>query len=106
VEKEAFLQPRIPVATYRLQFNREFTFVDAKNIFAYLHELGITDIYASPYFRARKGSLHGYDVVDHNTLNPEIGTEEQYDGLIEELRRLGMGQILDIVPNHMYIESE
>jgi (1->4)-alpha-D-glucan 1-alpha-D-glucosylmutase len=106
VENEDLLQPRIPAATYRLQFNCEFTFSDAKNIVAYLHELGITDIYASPYFKAKKGSLHGYDVVDHNTLNPEIGAEEQYDGMIAELRRFGMGQILDIVPNHMYIESE
>ncbi|MGE5173291.1 MAG: malto-oligosyltrehalose synthase [Betaproteobacteria bacterium] len=101
---EALPKPRIPVSTYRLQFNRAFTFRDATRIIAYLHELGITDIYASPYFAAKPGSLHGYDIVDHNALNPEIGTEEDYQSMISELKRLGMGQVLDIVPNHMCIE--
>lgn len=98
-------KPRIPVSTYRLQFNSRFTFRDATRIIAYLHDLGITDIYASPYFKAKKGSLHGYDIIDHNTLNPEIGTEEDYRAMIAELKSRGMGHILDIVPNHMYIES-
>jgi (1->4)-alpha-D-glucan 1-alpha-D-glucosylmutase len=97
--------PRIPVATYRLQFNRTFTFRDATEIVAYLHDLGITDIYASPYFAAKPGSLHGYDIVDHARLNPEIGNEETYYTLIAELKRHGMGQVLDIVPNHMCVES-
>jgi (1->4)-alpha-D-glucan 1-alpha-D-glucosylmutase len=101
MEKDVFLLPRIPVSTYRLQFNRQFRFSDAKKIIPYLHELGITDIYASPYFKAKEGSLHGYDIVDHNILNPEIGTEEEYDELINELHKYDMGQILDIVPNHM-----
>lgn len=97
---------RIPVSTYRLQFNRQFRFSDAKVLIPYLHDLGITDIYASPYFKARGGSLHGYDIIDHNTLNPEIGTEEEYDELINELWKYGMGQILDIVPNHMCIADK
>ncbi|MCL5022030.1 MAG: malto-oligosyltrehalose synthase [Nitrospirae bacterium] len=103
---EKSLAPRIPISTYRLQFNHEFRFADAREIIPYLHDLGITDIYASPYFKAQKGSLHGYDIVDHNSLNPEIGTREEYDALTEELRRYGMGQILDIVPNHMYIAGK
>lgn len=96
---------RVPVATYRLQFNESFRFTDAKKIISYLCDLGITDIYASPYFKASKGSMHGYDIVDHNSFNPEIGTEKEYDALIAELRRCGMGQVLDIVPNHMCITS-
>jgi len=97
--------PKISGATYRLQFNGQFTFRDATRIISYLQELGITDMYASPYFKAKKGSLHGYDIVDHNTLNPEIGTEEDYRFMMVELHRHDMGQILDIVPNHMCIES-
>jgi (1->4)-alpha-D-glucan 1-alpha-D-glucosylmutase len=97
---------RIPIASYRLQFSHKFKFSDAKSIVSYLHELGISDIYASPYFKAKKGSLHGYDILDHNQFNPEIGTEEEYDELIGELKRYGMGQILDIVPNHMCIAED
>lgn len=96
---------RIPTATYRLQFNYQFTFSDALKIIKYLHELGITDIYSSPYFAASKQSLHGYNIIDHNRINPEIGTEEDYDRLIAKLQGYDMGQILDIVPNHMYIKS-
>jgi (1->4)-alpha-D-glucan 1-alpha-D-glucosylmutase len=94
-------QREIPTATYRLQFNRTFTFRDAAAIVPYLSELGISHVYASPYLRARPGSLHGYDIIDHNALNPEIGTEEDYEHFVSELHRHGMGQILDIVPNHM-----
>jgi (1->4)-alpha-D-glucan 1-alpha-D-glucosylmutase len=97
--------PQIPVSTYRLQFNHQFTFRNATRTIPYLDQLGITDIYASPYFTARAGSLHGYDIVDQNSLNPEIGTQEDYAAMIAELRRHGMGQVLDIVPNHMCIES-
>jgi len=95
---------RIPVSTYRLQFNYQFTFTDARNIVPYLHEIGITDIYSSPHFKARRGSLHGYEVVDPNSLNPELGTTQEYDEFVRELRKYEMGQILDIVPNHMCIE--
>ena len=97
---------RIPVSTYRLQFNARFRFDDAREIVPYLHALGITDIYASPYFKASPGSLHGYDILDQNSLNPEIGSEEDYEALVGELRQHGMGQILDIVPNHMCIEGQ
>lgn len=102
---EGLLEVRIPVSTYRLQFNKQFRFLDAREIVCYLYELGITDIYASPYLKARESSLHGYDIVDPNELNPEIGTGEEYDELIKELQKYGMGQILDIVPNHMCIAS-
>jgi len=98
--------PRIPVSTYRLQFNHTFGFKAAGKIVTYLHDLGISDVYASPYFSARKGSLHGYDIIDPSALNPEVGTEEEYDAFILELGKYGMGQILDIVPNHMSCESD
>jgi (1->4)-alpha-D-glucan 1-alpha-D-glucosylmutase len=99
-------EPRIPVATYRLQFNAGFRFNDARDIVHYLSSLGISDLYASPYFKASKGSLHGYDILDQNSLNPEIGTVEEYEALVRELKLCGMGQILDIVPNHMCIEGQ
>jgi (1->4)-alpha-D-glucan 1-alpha-D-glucosylmutase len=97
------LPPRIPTSTYRLQFNRDFTFSDARNITPYLNALGITDIYASPYFKAQPGSTHGYDVIDHNALNLEVGSTEEYAAMSSELKNLGMGHIADIVPNHMSI---
>ena len=93
--------PRIPSSTYRLQFNREFTFAHAREIVPYLHALGISDCYASPYFQARPESLHGYDITDHNKLNAAIGSREDYDAWVAELRTREMGQVLDFVPNHM-----
>jgi (1->4)-alpha-D-glucan 1-alpha-D-glucosylmutase len=93
--------PRIPAATYRLQFNRQFTFRQATAIVPYLAALGISHVYASPYLRARPGSMHGYDIIDHNQLNPEIGTPEEFEEFVDALHRHDMGQILDIVPNHM-----
>lgn len=98
--------PRIPVATYRLQFNAGFRFEDARKVVPYLWKLGITDLYASPLFKARRGSTHGYDVTDPTRLNPELGTREEFDSLVEELKRCGMGLILDIVPNHMAASPE
>jgi len=95
--------PEIPQSTYRLQFNREFTFSDAIQVIPYLAELGISHCYASPYLRARPGSLHGYDIVDHRQINPEIGTPEEYERFVAGLHEHGLGQILDIVPNHMGI---
>ncbi|HYL12719.1 MAG TPA: malto-oligosyltrehalose synthase [Terriglobales bacterium] len=92
---------KFPLSTYRLQFNREFTFRDAARLVPYLASLGITHCYASPYLRARPGSTHGYDIIDHNSLNPEIGSPEDYEGFVAELHRHGMGQVLDLVPNHM-----
>ncbi|HEY9736209.1 MAG TPA: alpha-amylase family glycosyl hydrolase, partial [Trichocoleus sp.] len=97
---------RIPTATYRLQFRQEFGFNDAHKIVAYLEELGISDIYASPIFKARAGSSHGYDVVDPGQLNPELGTEEDFNNLVEDLHSRGMGWLQDIVPNHMAYDSE
>ncbi|HEX2198668.1 MAG TPA: malto-oligosyltrehalose synthase, partial [Burkholderiales bacterium] len=92
---------RIPAATYRLQLHKGFRFADAKALVPYLAKLGISHLYTSPFLKARPGSMHGYDVVDHGRINPEIGTEAELDALIEELRRHGMGLVLDIVPNHM-----
>ncbi|HUI85503.1 MAG TPA: malto-oligosyltrehalose synthase [Candidatus Binatia bacterium] len=91
----------IPTSTYRLQFNSGFRFEDARRLIAYLHELGISHCYASPILKARAGSPHGYDIIDHNQLNPEIGTEEDFRRLVAELKRHGMGLLLDTVPNHM-----
>jgi (1->4)-alpha-D-glucan 1-alpha-D-glucosylmutase len=97
------LHPRIPSSTYRLQFNREFTFGQARALVPYLHALGISDCYASPYFQARAESLHGYDITDHNKLNDAIGSRAEYDAWVAELHACGMGQVLDFVPNHMGI---
>lgn len=102
---QAVLTTRIPLATYRLQFNRDFNFAAAREVVSYLDDLGISDIYASPIFAAREGSQHGYDIVDHNILNRELGTDEEFGELCGELGRRGMGQIMDYVPNHMCIES-
>ena len=96
---------RIPSATYRLQFTPKFGFAAAAEIIDYLRELGVSDIYASPIFYARPGSEHGYDVVDPNRLNPELGTVEEFEALIENARRLGLGWLQDIVPNHMAYDS-
>jgi (1->4)-alpha-D-glucan 1-alpha-D-glucosylmutase len=92
-----------PSATYRLQLNKSFTFEDAANLVDYLDELGITDIYASPFLMARPGSLHGYDVTDQSRFNPEIGDEASFLRLSESLQRRKMGLIADVVPNHMCI---
>ncbi len=93
--------PRIPLATYRLQLNRDFTFTHAAQLVPYLHELGISHCYVSPILRARAGSGHGYDVVDHSEFNPEIGTREDFERFVAVLREHGMGVVVDIVPNHM-----
>ena len=97
---------RIPVCTYRLQFNKDFNFRQATALVDYLDALGVTDIYASPFLMARSGSMHGYDVVDHGRLNPELGTESDLDALSEALRARGMGLLMDVVPNHMCIASD
>jgi (1->4)-alpha-D-glucan 1-alpha-D-glucosylmutase len=92
-----------PVASYRLQLNHQFNFQQAKELVDYLDELGITDIYASPFLMARPGSPHGYDVTDHSRFNPEIGDENSFLALSKELKKRGMGLIADVVPNHMCI---
>ena len=97
---------RIPVSTYRLQFNPQLRFSDAKALIPYLHSLGITDIYASPLLQAKRGSPHGYDVTDPSHLNSELGTDEEFDAMVAELHAHNMGLLLDIVPNHMAASGE
>jgi len=90
-----------PASTYRFQFHANFRFTDAIALVPYLHALGITHCYASPILKARAGSMHGYDITNHNELNPELGTEDEFRRLAAELKSRGMGLILDTVPNHM-----
>src|SRR5205809_3373607 len=97
---------RVPRATYRLQFNPGFTFADAQRAASYLQALGIADVYASPILKARKGSAHGYDVVDATALNPDLGSEEDFSALHEELKLRELGLLLDVVPNHMAASPE
>jgi (1->4)-alpha-D-glucan 1-alpha-D-glucosylmutase len=92
-----------PLSTYRLQFNAGFRFENARRLVGYLHSLGISHIYSSPILKAQTGSQHGYDITDHNQLNPEVGSYEELQELVSELKNYGMGQVLDIVPNHMGI---
>ncbi|MGE5295224.1 MAG: alpha-amylase family glycosyl hydrolase, partial [Solirubrobacterales bacterium] len=88
---------RIPLATYRLQFSSSFRFNDAKALIPYLSRLGVSDVYASPILKARPGSTHGYDVTDPGELNPELGTQKDFDALVAEVRAHGMGWLQDIV---------
>ena len=96
---------RFPGATYRVQLTKDFTFKQATELVEYWHKVGITDLYAAPFLKARPGSVHGYDVVDPSTLNPEIGDEEDLRRLHEALAARGMGLVMDVVPNHMCISS-
>ncbi len=98
---ESGKRARRPSSTYRLQFHSKFRFADAEQIVAYLKELGISHFYSSPILKARAGSMHGYDITDHNALNPELGSEEEFLGLSAKLREQGLGLLLDVVPNHM-----
>ena len=91
----------VPSATYRLQFSNDFGFAAATELIPYLRNLGITHVYASPFLRARKGSTHGYDVVDHNQIDPQFGGEADFNRLSAALAEADMGLILDFVPNHM-----
>lgn len=95
---------RPPGPTYRLQLQPEFTFAQAQSAVAYLARLGIADVYCSPFFRAKPGSTHGYDVCDFGQLNPELGGEAGFEALAAELAAHGMGLVLDFVPNHMAVE--
>jgi (1->4)-alpha-D-glucan 1-alpha-D-glucosylmutase len=90
-------------STYRLQFHNGFTFRDATAITAYLADLGVTHAYASPYLKATPGSTHGYDVIDHGVLNPEVGTTADHAAWVASLTEAGMAHILDTVPNHVGI---
>lgn len=106
LERQAHAEARAPLSTYRLQLHKGFTFADAEAVLAYLRDLGIGDCYASPIFEARPGSLHGYDVTRHDRLNPELGGEEGFARFAARLRALGMGLLLDIVPNHMGVGND
>ena len=97
------MSARIPSATYRLQLNRDFTLRDAAGIVDYLDRLGVTDCYTSPVSQARSGSRHGYDVIDHRRLNPEIGGADGFREFAAKLRQYAMGVVVDTVPNHMCI---
>jgi (1->4)-alpha-D-glucan 1-alpha-D-glucosylmutase len=94
---------RVPHSTYRLQLNKQFTFDDAAAIAVYLKELGVSHAYCSPYLQAAPGSMHGYDVVDHEKVNEELGGDPGHKRFCDRLSELGLGQVLDIVPNHMAI---
>lgn len=95
------MPPAVPLATYRLQLTKDFTFDDAASLAPYLKELGVSHVYASPFLKARPGSMHGYDIVDHSQLNPELDGEEGFARLSAALRHHDLGLILDFVPNHM-----
>ena len=96
----------MPTATYRIQFHENFKFADAENLIPYLHELGVSHLYSSPPVKSRRGSRHGYDVADPLRINSELGTEQEVNQLVEQLRQHGMGLLLDIVPNHMAASPE
>lgn len=95
----------VPVSTYRLQLHKNFTFDDASAIAGYLYDLGISHVYSSPYLQAAPDSMHGYDVVDHQRVNEELGGAEAHERFSKTLGENGLGQVLDIVPNHMAIGS-
>lgn len=97
---------RTPLSTYRLQLHKGFTFDDAAGIAEYLHDLGISHVYSSPYLQASAGSMHGYDVVDHARVNAELGGAEAHERFCTRLGNVGLGQVLDVVPNHMSLGKE
>ena len=93
----------IPTATYRLQLHKGFTFADAAARAGYFAALGVSHLYLSPILTARAGSMHGYDVIDHRRINPELGGEDGFRALAATARTAGLGLIVDIVPNHMAV---
>src|SRR5580765_807084 len=95
----------IPRATYRIQFHKDSPFAAAIPLAPYLRQLAISHVYSSPILKARAGSRHGYDVVDHSTVNPELGGENGFRRLATALRENGLGLIVDIVPNHMAVDA-
>jgi (1->4)-alpha-D-glucan 1-alpha-D-glucosylmutase len=96
---------RQPLATYRLQLRKEFGFDAAASVLRYLADLGVSDLYTSPILQAAPGSVHGYDVIDHGSINTELGGAEGYERMSAALRDAGLGHVLDIVPNHMGLGS-
>ncbi|QCR22798.1 malto-oligosyltrehalose synthase [Pontibacter sp. SGAir0037] len=91
----------IPSATYRLQLSPKFKLEEVRKLIPYLHDLGISTIYAAPFFTTKPGSEHGYDVADPHEINPEVGTLAELQEISQELKKHGMGWLQDIVPNHM-----
>ena len=101
--RRALMPAGVPLATYRVQLTARFGFDQAAEAVPYLHALGISHLYASPFLKARAGSNHGYDVVDYGRLNPELGGEAAFERLCGALDQAGIGLILDFVPNHMAV---
>jgi (1->4)-alpha-D-glucan 1-alpha-D-glucosylmutase len=97
---------RTPCSTYRLQLHKDFTFDDATGIADYLRALGVSHVYCSPYLQASPGSMHGYDVVSHQRVNQELGGAEGHERFCRKLGEVDLGQVLDIVPNHMSLGKE
>ena len=106
VDRMLHSDARAPLSTYRLQMHAGFNFADAEAILPYLHELGIGDVYTSPVFEARPGSMHGYDVARHDRFNPELGGDEGFNKLTKAVGDCGMGYLMDIVPNHMGVGND
>ncbi|WP_027580401.1 malto-oligosyltrehalose synthase [Bradyrhizobium sp. Ai1a-2] len=100
------MPPAIPIATYRLQLTADFDFDAAAEVVPYLKALGVTHLYASPFMKARKGSTHGYDIVDHTKFNPELGGEAGFERLNAALKQHDIGLILDFVPNHVGVHFD
>ncbi|HKS19892.1 MAG TPA: malto-oligosyltrehalose synthase, partial [Bradyrhizobium sp.] len=100
------MPPATPIATYRLQLTADFNFDAAASVVPYLKALGVTHLYASPFMKARKGSSHGYDVVDHTKINPELGGDAGFERLSAALRAHDLGLILDFVPNHVGVHFD
>ena len=94
-----------PAGSYRLQFSSHLRFADAQRLVPYLDALGITACYASPLLQASPGSTHGYDIVDHDRLNRDLGSDADFEAFASALRERGMGLILDVVPNHMGLDA-
>ena len=94
----------VPSSTYRLQLRPGFGFAEARAVLPYLHDLGVGAVYLSPVLDATPGSTHGYDVTDPSRARPELGGEEERSALMREARELGLGVVVDIVPNHMSVE--
>ena len=99
------MTPRVPAGTYRWQLQPAFGFAEAAAVADYLAELGVTHAYLSPILAAAPGSLHGYDVIDHAHLNPELGGRDGFARLIGALREVGLGAVADVVPNHMAVPT-
>ncbi len=91
------------LSTYRIQLNPVFNFDAASEQLDYFKALGVSHVYCSPYLQAARGSQHGYDVVDHSHVNEELGGEAGHEAFCARLGEIGLGQVLDIVPNHMAV---